>query len=48
LASALATTDAASGGGFTFRKTWTSAIDLLEEPAGKDLSLDPADTERCA
>jgi hypothetical protein len=45
---ALAATEAASGGGFAFRRSRSSVIDLPEGSTEEDLGLDPADTERCA
>jgi hypothetical protein len=48
LSLALAATEAASGGGFAFRRSRSSAIDAPEGSAEEDLGLDPADTERCA
>jgi hypothetical protein len=48
LSLALAATEAASGGGFAFRRSRSSAIDAPEGSTEEDLGLDPADTERCA
>lgn len=45
---ALAVTDVASRGSFTFRRTRTSAIDRDEEEPKEDLGLYPTDTERVA